>query len=171
MGSGLEHGYQRITSAVEMALQSVPPASSPRLLLENSAGTGNNVGGRFEELAELLQRLAPYRARTGVCFDTAHAHSAGYDMSPEGVEEAVAQLDRTVGLDRVFVVHANDTQVDVGAKRDVHWHIGEGHLGEDTFFYLLTHEQLRDRAFILETPGEEMSEGRRNLERLRSLLR
>ncbi|MFN2466281.1 MAG: TIM barrel protein, partial [Candidatus Dormibacteria bacterium] len=78
-------------------------------------------------------------------------------------------LDETVGLDRVFVIHANDTQVPAGGRADRHWHIGEGLLGDDAFAYLIHHPVTRELPFILETPGDEDVEGRRNLERLRSL--
>jgi deoxyribonuclease-4 len=169
-GSGLESAYDHVVAAVEGALESVPEDGSPRLLLENSAGTGDNVGGRFEELAELLRRLSPHRGRVGVCFDTAHAHSAGYDMTgAEMAGDAIAELEEVVGLENIFVVHANDTQVPAGGKADRHWHIGEGLLGTDTFELLLRHPVLGELPFILETPGDEHREGRRNLETLRSL--
>jgi deoxyribonuclease-4 len=169
-GSGLDAAYEHVVNAVEGALTAVPAESSPRLLLENSAGTGDNVGGRFEELAELLRRLEPHRDRVGVCFDTAHAHSAGYEMTgPEMAGDAIAELDEIVGLENVFVIHANDTQVPAGGKADRHWHIGEGMLGEDTFALLLHHPVIGELPFILETPGDERTEGRRNLEVLKSL--
>lgn len=169
-GSGLEGGYEQIVAAVEGALETVPAAGSPRLLLENSAGTGNNVGGNFTELAELMNRLAQHSERVGLCFDTAHAHSAGNDMTgSEMTGDTLADLDGTVGLDRVFVIHANDTQVPAGGKADRHWHIGEGLLGDDAFAYLLHHPMTSKLPFILETPGDEAIEGRRNLERLKSL--
>jgi deoxyribonuclease-4 len=170
-GAGLKAAYRNIAEAVEKALAAVPAGGSPRLLLENSAGTGYNVGGLFEELAELMQRLQPHAGRIGICFDTAHAHSAGHDMSgSEMVGDTMAQLDDIIGLDRVFVIHANDTQVPLGGKRDKHWHIGEGFVGNDGFAYLLHHPGLQDRPFILETPGDEHIEGRRNLETMRALM-
>ena len=105
-----------------------------------------------------------------MCFDTAHAHSAGYDMTgAEMAGDVLAELDEVVGLGNIHVIHANDTQVPAGGKADRHWHIGEGLLGEDTFACLLHHPVLGERPFILETPGDEHIEGRRNLEVLRSL--
>jgi deoxyribonuclease-4 len=169
-GSGLEGGYDHIVAAVEETLEAVPAIGSPRLLLENSAGTGNNVGGNFSELAELMERLEPHADRVGLCFDTAHAHSAGDDMTgSEMAGDTLAEFDDVVGLDRVFVIHANDTQVPAGGRADRHWHIGEGLLGDDAFAYLLHHPVTGKLPFILETPGDESVEGRRNLERLRSL--
>jgi deoxyribonuclease-4 len=170
-GAGLDAAYRNIESAVAQALAATAAGDSPRLLLENSAGTGNNVGGLFEELEELIARLQPHADRVGICFDTAHAHSAGHDMSgAEMVGDTIARLDESVGLDRVFIIHANDTQVPAGGKRDKHWHIGEGFVGKDGFAYLLHHPALKDRPFILETPGDEHVEGRRNLEVMRALL-
>jgi hypothetical protein len=88
---------------------------------------------------------------------------------PEMAGDVVAELDDTVGLDNVYVIHANDTQVPPGGKADRHWHIGEGMLGEDTFALLLQHPVTGRLPFILETPGDEHTEGKRNLEVLKSL--
>jgi deoxyribonuclease-4 len=170
-GAGLESGYRHIVDAVHSALDEVPAETSPRLLLENSAGTGDNVGGRFEELAELVHRLHDVSDRVGICFDTCHAHAAGYEMAgAETTGDVLAELDEVVGLPNVYVVHANDTQVPAGGRADRHWHIGEGLLGLDAFAYMLHHPQLRQLPFILETPGDEHIEGRRNLETLRALV-
>jgi deoxyribonuclease-4 len=169
-GSGLEGGLARIVEAVEQALAAVPAESSPRLLLENSAGTGDNVGGRFEELGELLSRLSPHADRLGICFDTAHAHSAGNDMAgPAAAQATLAHLDAAVGLERLFVIHTNDTEVPLGGRADRHWHIGQGLLTLETFAWMLNHPVLRRLPFILETPGDEAVEGRSNLETLRLL--
>ena len=170
-GSGLEVGLDRITEAVEEALAAVPAQGSPRLLLENSAGTGDNVGGRVEELGELMRRLSPHIDRVGLCLDTCHASASGYDLTgPQEAFEFLEELDAAAGLGNVRVVHANDTQVPVGGRADRHWHIGEGVIGLETFGFLLHEPRLKDLPFILETPGNESVEGRRNLETLRSLL-
>ena len=169
-GAGLEAAYSHVEGAVRGALAAVKAEGSPRLLLENSAGTGDNVGGTFEDLAALLLRLDDLDDRVGICFDTCHAHAAGYEMSgAEMTGDVMAELDQVVGLEHVFVVHANDTQVPAGGKADRHWHIGEGYLGEDAFAYMLHLGELRGLPFILETPGDEAIEGRRNLEALRAL--
>jgi deoxyribonuclease IV len=170
-GDGLESGYSHIVDAVHGALEEVPGEASPRLLLENSAGTGDNVGGQFEELAELLRRLDDIGDRVGICFDTCHAHASGYDMSgAEMAGDVIAELDDVVGLSNIHVIHANDTQVPAGGRADRHWHIGEGLMGADTFAYMLNYPQLRHLPFILETPGDEHLEGRRNLETMRGLV-
>ncbi|MFN2464061.1 MAG: deoxyribonuclease IV [Candidatus Dormibacteria bacterium] len=169
-GAGLSSGYQQVVAAVEGALGEVPAAGCPRLLLENSAGTGNNVGGTFEDLATLMERLGEHADRVGICFDTCHAHASGYGMSGSEMAGAtLEELDSVLGLDRVFVIHANDTQVPAGGKADRHWHIGEGLLGDDAFALLIHDPRTRALPFILETPGDEQVEGRRNLERLRAL--
>jgi deoxyribonuclease-4 len=116
-------------------------------------------------------RLDADRDRVGVCFDTCHAYASGYDLGGfEAAMKTVAQLSRVVGLDHVHVIHANDTQVALGAKADRHWHIGEGNIGLDSFALLLQHPVLGKLPYILETPGDEAVEGRRNLDSLRSLL-
>ncbi|GAC1333898.1 MAG: deoxyribonuclease IV [Candidatus Dormibacteria bacterium] len=169
-GAGLDSGYDQVVAAVAGTLAEVPAAGSPRLLLENSAGTGNNVGGSFDELAELMERLQDHADRVGICFDTCHAHASGNDMSgSEMAGDTLEELDSVLGLDRVFLIHANDTQVPAGGRADRHWHIGEGLLGEDCFAYLMHDPRTARLPFILETPGDENVEGRRNLDRLRSL--
>jgi deoxyribonuclease-4 len=169
-GAGLAAGFNQVVAAVENALAAVPRPDSPRLLLENSAGTGNNVGGTFEELAELMNRLESHADRVGVCFDTCHAHASGYEMTGSEMSgDTIAELDSVLGIDRVFVIHANDTRVPAGGKADRHWHIGEGLLGDEAFAYLMHQPGIDRLPFILETPGDEQVEGRRNLDRLRSL--
>jgi deoxyribonuclease-4 len=170
-GAGRASGLERIVAAVEQSFAAIPAAGAPRLLLENSAGTGDNIGGRFEDLGELLRRLDSSRDRIGVCFDTCHAYASGYDLGGfEAGLKVIVDLQRCVGLDRIHVIHANDTQVPLGGKADRHWHLGEGNIGLDTFTLLLQHPTLGRLPFILETPGNEAVEGRRNLETLRSLL-
>ena len=170
-GAGLETGIEQVVGAVESALAAVPAEGSPRLLLENSAGTGDNVGGRFEELGTLLDRLSAHSERLGICFDTAHAHSAGNDMGgAEAVRGTLARLDQEVGLGRVYVVHANDTEVALGGKADRHWHIGQGNLGIEAFAQMFSDPVMGRLPYILETPGDEAVEGRSNLGVLRMLV-
>jgi deoxyribonuclease-4 len=136
-------------------------------LLETTAGQGTTLGHRFEHLAELLQRLdLPEQA--GVCFDTCHVFAAGYDLTTdEGYDAVLAEFDAVVGLNRLQVLHLNDSKPALGSRVDRHEQIGEGQIGDLAFRRIVTDERLAGRPMIIETPGTE--DHGRNLERLRQL--
>ncbi|MHB0976649.1 MAG: deoxyribonuclease IV [Candidatus Aquicultorales bacterium] len=132
-----------------------------RFLLENTAGGGGQVGSSFEQLAKIIQLAGASPDRLGICFDTAHAFAAGYDLAGEsGIERVLERLDETVGLDRVGCIHANDNKFELGAGRDRHDHIGEGFIGLEGFRALALSPLLRHLPFILETPGGEDDDAR-----------
>src|ERR1700674_1773445 len=121
------------------------------ILLENTAGQGTSVGSRFEELTCILDACPGLPL--GVCIDTAHTFAAGWDLrTAEGLESALQAMDRTVGLDRVVVVHVNDSKTHLGSRVDRHENIGKGKICPGAFGRLLNHPLLAARAFILETP-------------------
>jgi deoxyribonuclease IV len=133
-----------------------------RILLENTAGQGNCVGARFEELKAVLD-LCP-DLPVGVCVDTAHLFAAGWDIrTAEGLDQALQDIDRIVGLKRVAVIHTNDSKVGHGARVDRHEHIGKGKIGLEAFRRILNHNLLAGRAFILETPIDLPGDDRRNI--------
>ncbi len=168
-GDGVDAGIERIVSALDHALRTVQ--NSVGCLLETSAGGGMYVGAQFEDLAKILNRLPQHAARLGVCFDTAHAYASGYDDSGAGGMRATLDtLTSLVPPARIHACHCNDTTVTCGGKADRHHHIGQGNIGLEGFRTLLTYPALAHCAFILETPGEEMLEGRDNLNTLRGLL-
>ncbi|AFV76499.1 apurinic endonuclease APN1 [Thermus oshimai JL-2] len=136
---------ERVKEGALKALKLAGVRQKPTLLLENTAGGGEKVGARFEELAWLLEDTP-----LGACLDTCHAFAAGYDVreDPGGV---LSELDRTVGLDRVFVVHLNDSQGDLGSRIDHHAHLLQGRIGEGLKGVLLD-PRLKGKVFILETP-------------------
>jgi deoxyribonuclease-4 len=143
------------------------------LLLENTAGGGSTLGRRLEELAAI--RAAARRLTSlpiGYCLDTCHLLAAGYDISTsEGLERTLEEAERYLRLERVPVLHANDSKTPVGSRRDRHQHIGRGFIGREGFRRVLTHPLLRDKAFILETPIDKPGDDRRNLRALRRLAR
>lgn len=152
-GTGFDGSLPVITEHLLRVLDRADPGSA-RLLIENNAGTGGCVGARFEELRAMLDALGD--PRVGVCFDTCHAFASGYDLrTPEGVESALAEWDRVVGLDRLEVVHCNDSQTGLGSNRDRHANIGHGEIGEEGFRILLHEPRLAGLPFILEVPGED----------------
>ncbi len=141
------------------------------LLLENTAGQGNALGSRWEELAalrELAREVTDFPV--GYCIDTCHSLAAGYDIaSADGLARCMGELDRVLGFDRVHVIHANDSKGALGSRLDRHAHIGTGAIGEEGFRRLLQHPGLAMKPFILETPVDEPGDQRRNLEMLQRL--
>jgi deoxyribonuclease-4 len=141
------------------------------VLLETSAGGGAYVGAKFDDLAQILGRLPQHAQRLGITFDTAHAYASGYDdAGAEGMRSTLDQLTSIISAQRICACHCNDTTVTLGGKADRHVGIGKGNIGLEGFRTLLNYEPLAHCAFVLETPGEEMLEGRENLDALRSLL-
>jgi deoxyribonuclease-4 len=123
------------------------------LLLENDVGAGNSLGSRFEQLAAILRLLPQYQDRLGVCLDTAHLWGAGYDISSEeDALQVLQQFEEVAGLDRLKVLHLNDTRMALGSHRDVHARLGEGMIGADGLQAILNHPRLAHIAVLMETP-------------------
>ncbi len=172
--TGKTAGVARITEAFERVIGSEAYQATPNLtlLLENTAGTGTTMGSGFSELAAIIDGLSN-ASRIGVCLDTCHAFAAGYELrTPEGLAETLEALDRAVGLERLRLVHLNDSKYPLAARRDRHEHIGRGEIGEAGFSLIVNHPALRDLPFILETPKKmdgQPDADPINLERVRSL--
>jgi deoxyribonuclease-4 len=140
-----------------------------RILLENTAGQGECIGHRFEHLGAIM-KLCP-GLPLGVCIDTAHSFTAGYDIrEPEGLEATIEVIRRTVGLKNVRAVHFNDSRAPYNSRVDRHWHIGEGHIGREALRRFAQHPRLAHAAFILETPYDDPRADLKNLETLRSFV-
>lgn len=126
-------------------------APGPMLLFENSAGGGNKCGGAIQELGEIVRTIG--NRRIGVCLDTAHLWASGYDLATaKGVSSVMTEVEKHIGFSHVRVLHLNDTQVPLGAKRDLHWHVGKGRIGTAGFRALLGRPELAHVACICETP-------------------
>jgi deoxyribonuclease-4 len=162
--------------AVRLAVESVKqasknlPATSLRILLENTAGMGTALGARLEELGEMLYALQSLQV--GACLDTAHLFAAGYDIKSEtGLGSTLELIDGVIGLERVPVFHVNDSKIPLGGRVDRHEHIGKGKIGAEAFRRFLTHprlsaiapEGLPGRAFLAETPIDDPGDDRRNV--------
>jgi deoxyribonuclease IV len=141
------------------------------VLLENTAGCGSQIGGRFEELRAIRDYAAQLTdVPVGYCLDTCHLLAAGYDVSSAaGLRETMRQADSVLGIDNVKLMHANDSKAPLGSHVDRHANIGEGHIGAAGFRRILAHPNLRGKPFILETPVEQDGDDRRNLENLKKL--
>lgn len=163
---GQRDGIQRVSRALKRVLRKAP--SSPILLLENTAGERGEIGSRFSELGEILDRLGS--ERVGVCLDTCHLLAAGYDItSAAGVATVIQEVDREVGLSSVRLIHANDSKKGLGCHVDRHQHIGEGGIGRNGFRAVLAHPALHSIPMVLETPKTTEADDRRNLKTIRQL--
>jgi deoxyribonuclease-4 len=149
-GTTPEEALVNLCDSLRAALQE--PSDSP-LLLETSAGTRNSMGSSFAAIGEALRRLDAGE-RAGVCLDTAHVFAAGYDVAtPDGLESSLREFDREIGLEKLRLIHANDSKVALGAARDRHENIGEGYIGREGWRTLLGHPALRALPWVMETPG------------------
>lgn len=167
LGSGVDVGLERIRAAFREILPETP--EEVRLLLENTAGQGTYFGGDFAHLAALLEGFDT--RRFGVCFDTCHAHAAGYDLSTaEGYVQTMADFDRLVGLEQIKAFHLNDSLKGCASKVDRHVHIGQGTIGRTGFASLMQDQRFLEVPMLLETPkGERDEMDQINLALLRTL--
>ncbi|MDP9152158.1 MAG: deoxyribonuclease IV [Myxococcota bacterium] len=150
LGLGRRLGIRRVVDSLSEVLESTPRACC-RLLLENTAGQGTTLGSRFDEIAEILDALPG--DRVGVCFDTQHAFAAGYDLVGEAAyERTLAELEEIIGLRRVFAMHVNDSQRELGSRVDRHAHVGEGFLGVSVFQRLANDPRLEKTPAVIEVP-------------------
>lgn len=146
---GMEVGISQIAETLNAILK---PEQHTTVLLETMSGKGSEVGGRFEELREILDRVA-LNTRMGVCMDTCHISDAGYDIAGD-IDGVLTEFDRVIGLERLKAVHINDSMNPLGAHKDRHARIGEGTLGAETFRRIVNHPALRRLPMLLETPNE-----------------
>ena len=138
--------------------------------LELGAGAGNSVGSRFEQVADMLECMPDAADQVGICIDAAHLWAVGYDISnAKGVRRMFAELDRRVGLDRLKVVHLNDTVHGLGSHRDRHFHIGQGKVGLVGFREIVNYPGTEHLPGIIETPGQNVEFDKQNLSVLRRL--
>jgi deoxyribonuclease-4 len=167
-GEGYEAGVGRIAEAVRYALDAAP---EPVIALEMGSGSGNSIGSRFEEMADIMRELGDAGDRVGVCLDTAHLWGAGYDISTaEGVGVVFDLLKKHVGFDKLKVIHLNDTEMALDSRRDRHFHIGKGQIGLEGFRAIINYPGTADLPGIIETPaGESLEADHQNLATLRSL--
>ena len=162
-GSGVEAGIARIARAIDRILPETPP--EVMLLLENDVGAGDSLGHNFEQIGAVLHLLPGFAARMGVCLDTAHLWGAGHDISSAAaVQRVLQQFDEAAGLERLKVIHLNDTEMALGSHRDVHARIGEGIIPEDGLQAFLSDPRLLRAAVVLETPIKTGDDGKEDWE-------
>ncbi len=167
LGKGADLGLERIVGAVNQAIGE--NEGNAMLLLENTAGTKNSMGSSFEDIKRIVGRVER-KKRVGICFDTAHAYAAGYDLrTPQAVDNTLKKFGSILGLDLLKVIHLNDSQVGLGSGRDRHEHIGLGYIGYDGFKAFFRHEAVRNLPFIMETPIDDRRDEVGNMQRVREL--
>jgi len=170
-GADREQGLLRTAAAIAASTQDLDLAKGGlTILIENTAGAEFSLGGSFEQVAEVMERLNGI-VPVGACIDTCHTHVAGYDIvTEEGLYQTLQHLDATIGLSRVRVWHCNDAKAPRGSKLDRHEQIGKGMIGKATFRTLLNDLRLAHAAFIAETPIERAGDDRRNVDALKKLV-
>ncbi len=177
-GTGADEALQSLVAGIRRLEKDIrgpggpSAAGQPTLLLENSAGAGDMVGSTFEELAEVLAAARSHGVRLplGICLDTAHLWGAGYDMtSAANSRRLVDEFDRTVGIDRLQLIHLNDSPLELGAKRDKHEHLGRGLIPLAGLEAIVRHPKLRSVAMIMETAGSTEPSDEKRMDDLRAL--
>ncbi len=166
LGAGVRIGFKRIINAIDKAIKVA--GEGVMLLLENTAGTRNSMGGSFEHIQYIIEHLS-YPERVGICFDTCHAFAAGYDLrTQKAVEGTIRKFEETIGFRKLKLVHLNDSIGDLNSRIDRHEHIGMGKIGEEGFRNVLR-SRLGRLPLILETPKDARRSDIENLRKVREL--
>ncbi|MGM0437444.1 MAG: deoxyribonuclease IV [Bacillota bacterium] len=153
-GSGTKRGKEKIQKGLNELLKN-SSSKGPMILLENVAGSGTAIGSKFSELYDIIYGVDK-DDNVGICFDTCHAFAAGYRLkSKKGLNETLTEFDKKIGLNKLKVIHINDSKNKFDSQKDEHAHIGEGKIGKKAFKQIINHSLLKDVPFILETPQFE----------------
>ena len=169
-GRSVEEGIAAFVLGLKEAAEGFH-ARGLTVLLENTAGSGASLGSRLEELHSIRELTGELtELPIGYCLDTCHLLAAGFDVATAaGLSATISQIEKTLGLAHVHLIHANDSKTPLGSRVDRHAHIGEGHIGLEGFRRILRHPKLRRKPFILETPIDQPGDDRRNLDALKLL--
>lgn len=166
-GKGDKKGIEMLVRAFTKAAADTP--DDVMILLENTAGQKNSVGSDLDQLGSILSQLKPAK-RFGICFDTCHAFAFGYDMHTEkGAASTLEKLDKSIGYDRLKILHLNDSKGELGSNLDRHEHIGLGHIGEKGMRYIIKAINRKKIPIILETPIDERRDDVGNLNKVKDL--
>ena len=175
-GLTVEQGMLNVAEAIALAWRGVGQELTRRaklsILLENTAGAGAQLGGKFEELLTIQQLVAPYLdIPVGFCLDTCHCYVSGFDIAtPTGLEHLLETASHVLGLEHIPVIHSNDAKTPFNSHLDRHAHIGAGYIGLEGFRRILNHPKLQTKAFILETPIDKPGDDLRNVNTLKELV-
>jgi len=165
-----ESGLKRLTEALDIIIDRTRD-TKVGILLENTSGSGSWLGYKFVHQKAILGALKK-KDRVGLCFDTAHAYAAGYDIATaEGLKKTLQEIDTLVGLESIKLVHLNDSQAGLNSRHDRHQDIGKGEIGIEGMRRIINHPALRSLPFILETPKKTEGQDKMNLDTVRKLRR
>ena len=175
IGTGSEAGIERLAEGLRLALAEVDDGpDATMVVLENSAGSGFGLGIDVAELAAIAEAIDARgvpAARVGFCLDTAHGWAAGIDLAdPARADAVLADFDNRIGLDRLVMIHLNDSKSELGSRLDRHEHVGAGRIGATGLAHLLCHPALGGVTFLLETPGMDEGYDAVNMDRVRDLV-
>lgn len=168
-GRGLDSGIARVADSLNRLLDR---KQKPMILLETTAGQGNSIGHRFEHLSSIIDRVS-LKSKLGICLDTCHLFASGYDFTEKSkINSVMKEFDYLIGLDRLRLIHLNDSKRECGSKIDRHEHIGKGRIGTAGFSLILNSPKFKHIPFILETPKFNDDEADiLNLKTVRRLIR
>ena len=168
LGAGFETGFHRLVSACKTIMDKFE--GKTMLLLENMSGQANSMGSKLQDIAKVLAALGN-EDRIGVCLDTCHLFQAGYELRSErALEKLFNEIEESFGIDKVKVIHLNDSKAAIGSGLDRHERIGKGYIGPNGFRNILRHRAFRRMPMILETPVSEWREYKEDLQILQSLI-
>ena len=166
-GSGDKKGIEKLVKAFTKAAKET--TDDVTILLENTAGQKNSVGSDFEQLASILFQLKPEK-RFGVCLDTCHAFAAGYDLrTKKSATSILEKFEKVIGIERLKIVHLNDSKGEIGCNIDRHEHIGLGQIGEVGLAQVIKFSNSRNIPIILETPIDEKRDDLGNIKKVKEL--
>jgi deoxyribonuclease IV len=161
MQSTEAQALKKVSQGVNIAFKKVK--NQVRLLMENTAGMGSEIGYNFTHIKEIFNRVED-NDRLGVIIDTAHIFEAGYPIhTKQGLDKTLKELDELVGIQRLHLLHLNDSKTDFDSRVDRHWHIGEGKIGLESFKNIVNHPLLRHLPGIMETPRKDEKEDLKNM--------
>ena len=169
VGTGEDKGIERFSAALNRIINKAKPKTM--ILLENTAGSGSCIGYRFEHIKRIIDSL-DRPERVGVCLDTAHTFESGYDIKTKaGLEKTLKKFDKLIGLEKIKVVHFNDSLSAIGSRVDRHQHIGKGNIGLAAMKRIINHPGLKKAAFIMETPKKFDKDDKMNLKIIKKMVR
>jgi deoxyribonuclease-4 len=172
VGSHKGRGFETVIDQIVNSINQIflEAESNASLILENSAGTGDKIGAKFEELGEIIKACGSKQIK--ICLDTQLTFASGYPIhQKDGLEKALLEFDQEVGIDNLAVIHANDSKVPFLTANDRHENIGEGYIGKEGFGIILANPIMKKLPFILETPGfDNLGPDKRNIEILKQLV-
>lgn len=150
--SNMDEGISRVATSLNQAISSAT-TKKVKILVENTSGGGTRLGGSFDDLARIIEGVGK-KDSVGICLDTAHAFQAGYPLhTSKGLEETLAQIDHLIGLEKLLLLHLNDSKTPLGSNNDRHWHIGKGEMGIQAFRRIINHPELKHLSAVMETPS------------------